>query len=187
MNRLTTLSGSSPQTDSKSLPYNSADEAAMAFAESTYSSCSYIRHEYGTIIYSKTIDGITTYDYAPPVSGKPHSVGYSSITIPTGTTKVATAHTHPNSNRFSGLAPGSTSGDIPNAIARGLDSYVVGPNLNLQKYSISTGNVSVVGSVSPTTLTNWQKIFLKAYFSMSWNTHLGTCEFGCENMTWPTP
>lgn len=66
--------------------------------------------------------------------------------IPAGTTMVATAHTHPNSNNFSGLAPGATSGDIPNAINRGLNSYVIGPNLNLQKYSIASNAVSIVHS-----------------------------------------
>lgn len=114
-------------------------------------------------------------------------MGYGDVKIPSGTTKVATAHTHPNSNNFSGLTPGATSGDIPNAIRRGLDSYVIGPNLNLQKYSISYGTVSVVGVASPVALTSQQQAALVSQFQISWDNHLGTCAFGCEHMTWPTP
>ena len=181
------LSGCSAKPESAPLPYKTADEAAMAFANSTYSSSSYIRHEYGTVIYSSTTNGTTTYDFATPVAGSPHSVGYGNVKIPSGTTKVATAHTHPNSNSFSGLSPGAKSGDIPNAIRRGLDSYVIGPNLNLQKYSISSGTVSVVGVASPVALTSQQQATLVSQFQISWDNHLGTCEFGCEHMTWPTP
>ena len=186
----TTLSGCSSESKpapAPSLPYKSADEAAMAFANSTYSSSIFIRHEYGTVIYSRTTNGTTTYDYTSPVAGSPHGVRYGEVEIPSGTTIVATAHTHPNSNNFSGLAPGATSGDIPNAIARGLDNYVIGPNLNLQKYSISTGTVSVVGVAAPITLTSWKKIVLISRFAISWDNHLGTCAFGCEHMIWPTP
>ena len=182
-----TLSGCSAKPDPAPLPYKTADEAAMAFANSTYSSSSYIRHEYGTVIYSSTTNGTTTYDFATPVAGSPHRVGYGNVKIPSGTTKVATAHTHPNSNNFSGLTPGATSGDIPNAIRRGLDSYVIGPNLNLQKYSISSGTVSVVGVASPVALTSQQQAALVSQFQISWDNHLGTCAFGCEHMTWPTP
>jgi len=169
------------------LPYETADEAAMAFANSTYSSSRYARHEYGTVIYSVTIDGVTTYDFATPVSGTPHSVNYNNIRIPLGTKKVATAHTHPNSNRFSGADPDETSGDIPNAIRRGLDSYVIGPNLNLQKFSVSSGTTSGVGIASPVPLTSQQQAALVEQFSESWSNHLGTCGFGCEHMVWPTP
>ena len=182
-----TLSGCSSEPDPAPLPYKTADEAAMAFANSIYSSSIYVRHEYGTVIYSSTTNGTTTYDFATPVAGSPHSVGYGDVKIPAGTTKVATAHTHPNSNSFSGLQPGATSGDIPNAIRRGLDSYVIGPNLNLQKYSISSGTVSIVGVASPVTLTSQQQATLVSQFQISWDNHLGTCEFGCEHMTWPTP
>ncbi len=183
----TTLSRCSPQLDPAPLPYKTADEAAMAFANSTYSSSNYIHHEYGTVIYSSTTNGTTTYDFATPVAGSPHSVGYGNVKIPSGTTKVATAHTHPNSNSFSGLAPGAKSGDVPNAIRRGLDSYVIGPNLKLQKYSISSGTVSVVGVASPVVLTSQQQATLVLQFQISWDNHLGTCAFGCEHMTWPTP
>ncbi len=181
------LSGCSSKTEQKPEPYKSADDAAMAFANSTYSSSRYIRHEYGTAIYSRIINRTTTYNYAKPVSGSPHSVGYSGVEVPSGTTIVATAHTHPNSNSFSGLAPGATSGDIPNAMNRRMDSYVIGPNLNLQKFSISSQSVSIVGIASPVELTSQQQSELISQFQISWDNHLGTCNFGCENMSWPTP
>ncbi len=169
------------------LPYSSADEAAMAFANDTYSSSLYIRHEYGTVIYSKTINGVTTYDYATPVVGEPHGVGYSDIKIPFGAKKVATAHTHPNSNSFSGSEPNATQGDIPNANERNLDSYVIGPNLNLQKYSVASLKISSVGTASPTPLTQSQQAALASQYQSSWDSHLGSCNFGCETMVWPTP
>ena len=166
------------------LPYSSADEAAMAFANSIYSSCDYIRHEYGTVIYSWTsFDGTITYDYAAPVSGGPHGVGYGNVKIPEGATKVATVHTHPNSNFFSGA--NGKPGDITNAIHRKLDSYVIGPNLILQKYSVSLGVVTQVGRANPVPLTIWQRAKLILQFIISWTNHLGTCDFGCETMIWP--
>ena len=182
-----TLSRCLNESRNSPLPYKSADEAAMAFANSKYSASRYIRHEYGTVIYSRTTNKTTTYDFAKPVAGNPHSVGLGRIKIPSGTTKVATAHTHPNSNNFSGLSPGAKRGDIPNAIRRGLDSYVVGPNLYLQKYSISSGSVSVVGIVNPVALTSQQQQELVSQFQISWDNHLQTCLYGCEHMDWPTP
>ena len=181
------LSGCATSPEPSPLQYTTVDDAAMAFANSVYSSSSYIRHEYGTVIYSITIDGMTTYDFATPVAGTPHSVGYGDVVIPAGTTAVATAHTHPNSNNFSGNEVGATTGDIPNAIRRGLDSYVIGPNLKLKKYSVSSGNISTVGIASPVPLTSQQRTALVEQFYGSWSNHLGTCGFGCEHMVWPTP
>ncbi len=60
-------------------------------------------------------DGTKTFGYAEPVVGEPHgvSIGMSS---PYNTIIEATAHTHPNSNEFSGQY--GSDGDIPNAISR---------------------------------------------------------------------
>ena len=181
-----TLSGCSSKSSSASLPYSTADEAAMAFAVSKYSASRYIRHEYGTMIYSRTSNGVTTYNYTTPVAGSPHSVLCATIKTPKGTKKVATAHTHPNSNSFSGISSGATSGDIPVAKRIGLDSYVIGPNLNLQKYIVSSNSITIVGVASPTELSAQQKDELVSQFQISWDEHLGSCEFGCENMIWPT-
>ena len=110
-------------------PYKSADEAARAFSEEVYSSSLYIRHEYGTEIYSRTVSGVTTYNYNPPHAREPHSVDVNSSS-PEGTTIVASAHIHPNSNTFSDQ-------DKSVAMYLNINSYVVGPNLQLQKYDPS--------------------------------------------------
>ena len=142
------LTGCSSKS-AKSEPYQSADDAARAFANSTYSSSRYIRHEYATEIYSRTINGKTTYNYNPPRSGKPHSVsvGYST---PKGTKIVAYAHTYPNSNSISAK-------DISNAQKLNIDAYVVGPNLELQHYNTSLGVKFCLGQINPVELTKTQK------------------------------
>ena len=170
------LSGSSPQHE----PYESADEAAKAFSESVYSSSSYIRHEVGTEIYSRTINGKTTYNYNTPRAGNPHSVTVGQST-PIGTEFVAYAHTHPNSNAFS-------SADISAARSLGVDAYMVGPNLELQRYSLSSDATASLGTISPITLTDWQCTALVMLFQISWDSHVAKdCAFGCESMMWPTP
>ena len=60
---MATILGGCAKTEPEPLPYKSADEAAKAFSEQVYSSCSYIRHEYATEIYSLTVNGQTTYGY----------------------------------------------------------------------------------------------------------------------------
>lgn len=109
------------------LPYSSVREAALAFANEYYSITTYTRHELGTYIYSKTINGVSSYDYGNVVVGKPHSVKYEGVIIPKGTHDTATIHTHPNSLMFSG-----TNGDIANAESRGIDSYIVVSNLTVK-------------------------------------------------------
>ena len=168
----------------RALPYKFADDAAMAFANATYRACQYILHEYGTVIYSRTINGVTTYGYATPVAGLPHKVNVNNIGIPYGTVRVATAHTHPNGNNFSDNGEGK--GDIPNANRRGLDSYVVGPNLWLQRYNVSSNTIdSEVALISPIALTSQQQAALVSQFAISWENHLGTCDRGCNRRTWP--
>ena len=169
--------------------YTSADNAATAFANEVYSSCLYIRHEYGTAIYSETDeDGVITYGYTKPKVGTPHSVNVSIIAVPDSATKVATAHTHPNSNSFSGLNNGATTGDIPNAKIRNLDSYVVGPNLTLQKYEVASGKIRQLQQIQPRSLTAMEKTCLEIAYSSSWNDHLSTCNWSiCKTTNWPTP
>lgn len=160
-------------------PYKSADEAARAFSEEVYSSSLYIRHEYGTEIYSRTVFGVTTYNYNPPHAGEPHSVDVNSSS-PEGTTIVASAHIHPNSNTFSDQ-------DKSVAMYLNINSYVVGPNLQLQKYDPSSGTTNL-GAIYPIQLTDAQKNSLVKEFEVSWDDHIIIgCDFGCFNMTWPTP
>ena len=173
-----TLGGCSRSEKPKS--YSSPDEAAKAFSESVYSSSIYIRHEYSTEIYSRTKNGITTYSYNTPHSGNPHNatVGKRS---PRGTTVVAYAHTHPNSNNFS-------TSDIQVAKKLQIDAYVVGPNLELQCYSFSENLITNLGGISPIELTEEQKASLVTEFRVSWDSHIADgCDFGCDGMQWPTP
>lgn len=174
------LSGCSVKSSSKPEPYKSADDAARAFSEQVYSSSSYIRHEYSTEIYSRTINGETTYNYNPPRAGTPHSASVGNST-PTGTNTVAYAHTHPNSNDFSGA-------DIRAAENLEIDAYVVGPNLELQRYSLSSASTTNLGVISPIALTDAQRSSLVVEFQLSWDAHIAAgCDFNCGSMTWPTP
>ena len=101
---------------------------------------------------------------------------------------VAYAYTHPNSNNFSGTAPGATSGDIPAANSLQINAYVVGPNLDLQRYDFSSGTITNLGAISPVALTDEQRAALVSEFQISWDAHVaGGCDFNCSNMTWPTP
>ena len=165
------------------LGYGSADAAAKAFSEKTYGASKYIRHEYGTQIYTRKIFGLTRYYYAKPVAGSPHSVAPGNAVVPNGVTVVAVAHTHPNSNQFS-------DSDKKYALTRAVDIYVVGPDLNLQKFDFSSQNTMIVGTICPVALSNEQKQQLKAAFQASWDAHIinGVCnkDFSCGTMTWPT-
>ena len=174
------LSGCSAKSEPKPEPYKSADDAARAFSEQVYSSSSYIRHEYSTEIYSRTVNGETTYNYNPPRAGKPHSASVGNST-PKGTQAVAYAHTHPNSNVFS-------RADIRVAEGLKIDAYVVGPNLELQRYSLSSASATNLGVISPVALTDAQRSSLVAEFQVSWDEHVSSgCDFGCDSKTWPTP
>ena len=171
------LSGCSAKP--KPEPYKSADDAAKAFSEQVYSSSSYIRHEYSTEIYSRTINGETTYNYNPPRAGNPHSASVGNST-PKGTKTVAYAHTHPNSNVFSGA-------DIRAAENLKIDAYVVGPNLELQRYSLSSASTTNLGVISPIALTDAQRSSLVTEFQVSWDAHIADgCDFNCGSMVWPT-
>ena len=161
------LTGCSNITDIDPLPYESAEEAAKAFSEATYSASLYIRHEYATIIYSRTINGVTTYGYTTPVLGDPHDIriSVSDNDIPFETTKVAVAHTHPNSDEFSGENSDTLEGDILMANTLGLDCYVVGPSLKLRKYSYSSGKVLPdTIDISPAPLSIEDKEILASQF-----------------------
>ncbi len=160
--------------------YSSAEEAAKAFSEQVYSSSLYIRHEYATEIYSRTFNGVTLYSYNPPRAHNPHSasVGYRT---PKGTKIVAYAHTHPNSNEFS-------EEDIIAAQYLRIDAYVVGPNLELQWYSLFYASVTGCGIISPIALTDAERFSLMVEFQVSWDAHVDSgCDFNCGNKTWPTP
>ena len=69
-----------------------------------------------------------------------------------------------------------------------IDAYVVGPNLELQRYSLADATITNLGLISPTALTDERRAALVSEFQVSWDTHVaGGCDFNCGNMTWPTP
>ena len=145
----------------------------------------YTKHEFGSEIYSRTSGNKKTYYATEAHAGSPHSVTVGQRNIPSGTTLEATFHTHPNNNNFS-------SADMTNANNRGVDNYVIGPNLNLQRYNVSTQTVdNAVAVISPKPLTAKEKSTWQATLQSSWYNHLvnGVCPkgYGCEKMTWPTP
>lgn len=158
-------------------PYGSADAAAIAFASNTYSKTAYSRHEYGAAIYAQTKNGVTTYNYTTPIAGNPHNIKLGRIQVPSGTKKVATIHTHPRANNFSGRERNAVKGDIPVARRRGINSYVVGPSLNVRKYTVSTNDNSIIGTAYPIALTSWQKEALLAEFQISWDSHFESCKY----------
>ena len=157
-------------------PYDSPDEAARAFSEYIYSSSLYIRHEYGTQIYYFPGDGQTYYYFNYPTEGNPHSVSIGAP-VPEGAIMIAYAHTHPNQNTFSNK-------DKQVADFYNYDGYVVGPNLVLQKYCVSTREIRSIGLIIPRTLSALDKAILRSQFYASWMQHVsGNC---CTTISWPT-
>ena len=161
-------------------PYSSADDAARGFAQEAYAASSYIRHEYAATIYAETNDGVTTYNYTKPYSGDPHSVAIGYKNIPAGATVVAYIHTHPNYNDFSYK-------DKIAACELRQNLYLVNPDHQLQMYSPFENKTYSLGYISPSMLTDDQKSALVNQFKISWDTHLGSCDFQCEKKLWPTP
>jgi len=172
------LSSCTSSSEPTALPYNSADEAAQAFSEEAYSASYYIQHEYSAEIYSITIDGTTTYNYGRIHMGSPHSSKIV-LTSPEGTTLVGYAHTHPDGNDFS---PQDKRISENNMIL----GYVVGPNLELQRYDPTLKVTTPLGRITPLELTDERKQNLVGLFKLSWETHIKEdCDFNCANKAWP--
>ena len=160
----------------------SADDAAKAFAQETYAATSYTLHEFGTVIYSITYNGKTTYDYTTPISGNPHSINLNNITVPSGAKIVAYAHTHPNGNSFS-------KADITHSHAKGKTTYVACPSLNLLKYTPWQSDLGeqFVGEFKPVGLSYYDKIDYILRFYGPWLEHIDGCEYSqlCGERQWP--
>ena len=78
--------------------------------------------------------------------------------------------------------------DLRAAANLNVNAYVVGPNLELQRYELSTGSITKLGIISPVSLTDAQKTGLVKEFQMSWDNHVAAgCDFNCAGMVWPTP
>ena len=164
---------------SKKQSYDSADEAAMAFANETYNKSSYVRIEYAAEIYYVMDGKNKKYYYTTPRAYEPHGAKVGEYNVLDNGVYVAYVHTHPNSNEFS-------TADKRVANNMGVNAYVVGPNLILQKYNQSKGKITELGSVTPIELTQREKEQLKNQFAAKWDEHIKEgCDFSCENKVWP--
>lgn len=165
--------------------YISADLAAASFSTEIYATSLYVRHEYSTEIYKVTENGRTLYYYTEPAAGSPHTAtGIDMNRVPDNGIAVAYSHTHIFSTVFSG-------DDIKFANLYRIDAYVSGPDFLVRKYDFSEGqNSIVIGTITPTPLTEAEKQTLQTQFYNSWHGHFvnGVCPngFGCENIIWPT-
>ena len=159
-------------------PYLSADDAARAFAEEYYSQSSYVRHEFAALIYSRTVDGLTTYNYTAPEYGTAHN-SHPGWNKPKRTKIVAYIHTHPNENEFSGR-------DISFANKYDINAYVIGPNLELQRYNYLRDYTISLGQISPRPLLSSEKEKLISQFQASWDEHIaGGHGCACHTLSWP--
>jgi len=179
-------------------PFNSPDEAAIAWSEYILSTSIYIRHEHGAVIYRRTVrHGFlwlktrTEYRITQTISGNPHSINLTATFLSTNGTSVATIHTHPNSHRFSGS-------DLRNARRRRVDAYVATPatyqsitNFHLLRYDRSSSETTVVETFRQRglrRLSTDERRDLETWYRRSWERHLASCSgFGCNNEgRWPT-
>lgn len=160
--------------------YDSPDDAAMAFYTEVMNQSLYIRHEYATEIYSKEVNGKKVYCYNFPHVGEPHSV-WGPQPIPSGTTLVAIAHTHINTDGFSNR-------DSYMAQLNGVNMYLTGPNLQPLRFNPFTGETEDdFNKIVPVALTNSQMIALRSMYQVSWERHPEEdCSFGCQISQWPT-
>ena len=161
-------------------PFASADAAAEDFGKLFNDNSIRDNREYGTKVYSYTdAAGATQFSYAIPVVGQPAGVSnaqMASLTIPSGATVVAYGHSHGaathnapiryQDNVFSGT-PGTpavpatpttpaipavpgTGGDMGFAEAYNINGYVTTPNGSLQKYDVTTKQISTLSTSMPT-------------------------------------
>ena len=162
-------------------PYNTVDEAAMAFAVMYYSSSYYIRHEYGALIYAcaYTQDNegnsvsITTYNFTNIVYGGPHSVNVNPDDW-NAYNFVADVHTHPQGMEFS-------SNDKNSNDDTDTHGYLAIPGCKLIKYDYIEKTITDGVPFTPVVLTAKRKQFLLERFASSWQSHISTdCSNGFE-------
>ena len=75
-------------------------------------------------------------------------------------------------------------------MAKGLkiDAYVVGPNLELQRYNLLSASTANLGGISPIALTDERRSSLITEFQVSWDARVSAgCDFDCSGMTSPIP
>ena len=105
----------------------------------------------------------------------------SKIILPFGAKYEANIHTHPDNSVFS-----LQDKDIANNLK--VNAYLIGVDLELQRYNYSNNSTLPLGSISLSPFPGWlagAAFILKS----SWENHLvnGVCPkgFGCEYKTWP--
>ena len=113
--------------------YTDKDQAAIAFARKNYSRSRSERTEYGAIIYSKTIEGVTRYTCGKTLEGTSESIetnfDVDNYLLASGWSVTGFIHTHPNYSSFSRDDLDAHSFDV--MIYPTFSTYVVfGPNAN---------------------------------------------------------
>ncbi len=137
--------------------FNNKDDAASNFSK-LYNGKSIIdNREFVTKIY-ETLDmyNCVVYAYAEPVRGTTASATPSSVSIPSGTTYAAVAHTHGAydsrylSDIFSGsIGYPSAGGDIAYAETHFIDIYVATPNGSFQRYDVMNSKITTISTDMP--------------------------------------
>lgn len=168
-----------------STTYTTADAAALAWANYVHSSTYYIRFEFAANIY---VNSSGTYYLSATVAGAPHSV--SPPSVPSGTTRVAYIHSHPNGNEFS-------DGDKEYGDYYGINGYVSAPTtyggtsaFRLLRYNVSNKTTTVVQAISLRSLSSVERITLLAIYQDLWYNHIiPSCvnygNGGCAARKWP--
>jgi hypothetical protein len=64
---------------------------------------------------------------------------------------------------------------------RKVNGYVVGPNLELQRYDWLTGGQYKLGLITPNLLTKVDKATLVSQSRISWDVHVAGCSKSSEN------
>jgi hypothetical protein len=181
--------------------YRSAEEAALAWANQTYSTSFFVRHEHASVIYRV---GNYQYRLTETVSytNKPHniplSVGIQSI--PSGTKISALVHTHNvfNPSIFSdgdmnwARTASNSNGGV------GVFMYVVSPtslastSFRLYRYNPFSNSITSHSTVTLRNLTTSEQTTLTNRYRSSWFNHFnsnGTCVNGVTNchdkLAWP--
>jgi len=168
-------------------PFETADDAAFAWANHIHSTSLFTRHEHGVIIYL-TAPG--EYYLTRTASGSPHCIDEMNDLVdevPPGATKVAGVHTHLFGNDYS-------AEDITWGCFWPMDMYISAPttwgcrtSFYLRRYTASTSSNDVLGAVSLRPLSESERAALTAIYEASWNAHLPCYRSECPpSGGWPT-
>ncbi|HNX14465.1 MAG TPA: RHS repeat-associated core domain-containing protein, partial [Oscillospiraceae bacterium] len=161
--------------------FDTIEEAAMFFAENAMALSLFLMIEFHTTIYS-IIDDVLKYGIIGFQFGTAHAID-EVWKVPTGTSIVAFAHTHPNGKDFS--TPDRDFADLNRKIL-----FVATPELKLLKYDFETKETTEVDDFIPNKLPIFvSKKSFYLQFEEYFRDHIKDkfCEYGydCVNMEWP--